>query len=72
MTDTARLKEKIEESGYRMRFIVEKLGISYQGFLNKMNNENEFKASEIQCLCDLLHLKAKEKEAIFFAKNVDK
>ena len=71
MTDTARLREKIEESGYRLGFIADKLGVSYQGFLNKLNNQTEFKASEIQCLCDLLHLKAREKEAIFFARKVD-
>jgi len=71
MTNVALLREKINESGFKLRFIATKLGITYQGFLNKCNNDSEFKASEIQILCKLLSLSLQDKEDIFFAQNVD-
>ena len=52
MTNTQLLRDKIEQSGYKLRFIAGKLGITYQGFLKKINNESEFKASEIQIMED--------------------
>lgn len=67
MTDTVLLRQKINESGYKLGFISEKLNISHQGFLNKINNIREFKASEIKTLSDLLNLTNDEQEAIFFA-----
>lgn len=66
MTNTALLRSKIDRSGYKLRFIASKLGISYQGFLNKMNNITEFKAAEIQALKELLHLSIDEVCQIFF------
>lgn len=71
MTDTKLLRNKIDESGYKLRFIAKKLGITYQGFLNKITNESEFKASEIQTLCELLNIDIQQKEVIFFTSNVD-
>lgn len=71
MTNTKMLKFKIEESGYKLGFISKKLGISYQAFLNKVQNKTEFKQNEIQKLCDLLDLTLKEKEEIFFNQNVE-
>lgn len=67
MTNTKLLREKIEQSGYKLRFIAEKIGITYQGFLNKINNRSEFRANEIQVLYDLLGLTEEERVAIFFA-----
>ena len=71
MTDTMLLRAKLEESGYRLKFIAKKLGITYAGLFKKINNETEFKASEIQKLANMLKLDLKEKEEIFFAKDVD-
>lgn len=67
MTDTELLREKIENSGYKLQFIAKSLGLTYQGLLNKINNQSEFRASEIQALYDLLGLTEKERVAIFFA-----
>lgn len=67
MTNTELLKRKIDESGYKLKYIASKLGITYYGFLKKVNNDTEFKASEIQALCDLLNISGEEKERIFFA-----
>lgn len=70
MTDTKLLRRKINDSGYKLTFIAKKLGITYQGFLNKTNNATEFKATEIQALCDLLKIDMQEKEKIFFESKV--
>ena len=66
MTNTNLLKKKIDESGYKLRFIASKLGITYQGFLKKIYNETEFKGSEMQILRELLNLMDSEFEQIFF------
>lgn len=73
MTDTERLKEIISNSGYKKIFIAKQLGISPFGLDKKITNASEFKASEIDTLCNLLQIKTlAEKERIFFAKQVDK
>lgn len=69
MTNTKTLWEEIDKCGYKLRFVAKKVGVSYQGFLNKARNKSEFKASEIQGLCDLLHLSAQQKEEIFFCNK---
>lgn len=69
MTDTELLREKIKQSGYKIQFIAKKLGISYQGLLNKINNKSEFRAKEIQVLHDLLNLTEDERVAIFFTRE---
>lgn len=66
MTNTELLREKIDQSGYKLRFIAAKTGLTYQGLLNKINNESEFRASEIQILTVLLGLDETERNAIFF------
>ena len=68
MTDTALLKEKVEESGLKSKFIYEKLGISKGSWYNKLKGRSPFKAYEIETLCTLLHISSlKEKRQIFFA-----
>jgi len=72
MTNSKKLNKKIEESGLKRGFIAEKLGISYHWLNQKINNVVAFKAYEIQILCELLNITdPAEKEAIFFAKNVE-
>ena len=68
MTNTAVLEQYIERSGYKKSFIAEQLGLTAYGFALKVNNKSEFKASEMTILCELLKIKARDKEAIFFAK----
>lgn len=68
MTDTELLRSKIEQSGYKLRFIAEKLGITYQGLLNKINNRSEFRAKEIQTLHTLLSLTEEDRVAIFLRR----
>ena len=68
MTNTTLLEEYIEKSGYKRVFIAEKLGITRYALALKIDNKSEFKASEIDILCELLNIDTKDRMAIFFAK----
>lgn len=68
MTDSTLLEKKIRDSGLFKRAIMNQLGIrSYSTLRAKIGNESEFTASEIDKLCDILHIDSGEREAIFFA-----
>ena len=72
MTNTALLKERIKDSGLKLIYIAQALGITRQQFSKKVNNQAAFNQYEIETLCKLLNIKSlRDKEAIFFAKNVD-
>ncbi len=72
MTDTAKLQEYIDKSGYKQVFIAEKIGLTSYGFARKRDNLGEFKPSEIDGLCELLHIDTlEERFAVFFAKKVE-
>lgn len=71
MTNTNLLEQYIDKSGYKKSFIAKQLGITAYGLWLKVNNENEFKASEIDILCALLNIDVSARMAIFFAKQVD-
>ena len=72
MTNSKLLREMIEKKGLKLKFIADKLGLSYYGLQLKIDNKNEFKASEVSALCDMLEISSlKKKEEIFFAKVVD-
>ncbi len=58
MTSTNLLKAKMAEKGYNQSQIAELLGITYQSFNRKLNNKVEFKASEINKLCEILDITA--------------
>lgn len=63
------LDAKIEESGLRISFIIEKLGISGTAFYKKKSGEIPFRAAEIYVLKDLLRLSDADVEAIFMFKG---
>ena len=72
MTNTTLLKELIAKSGLKLKYVADHLGLSADGFSKKVNNEQEFKVSEVEALCELLNIKDLElKERIFFAKEDD-
>lgn len=68
MTNTSLLEDYIKKSGYKKSFIAKQIGLTSYGFMLKVNNQSEFKASEMTSLCKLLKINARDKEAIFFAK----
>ena len=70
MTNTELLEKKIKESGKKISFLAEKVGLSYAGFRNCVTNKAEFKATHIEILCKELGITTlSEKESIFFAKR---
>lgn len=69
MTNTDLLEQKIKESGKKITYLAEKVGLSYAGFRNCVTNKAEFKATQIHILCDELGIDLKEMKRIFFAKN---
>jgi len=71
MVDTQELRQKINASGYKLAFLADQCGLTYQGFLNKIENRNAFKVSEAAKLKSLLGLNDAEFNQIFFADTVD-
>ena len=65
------LNDKITLSRIPITAIAEEIGLSRQSLYLKMKGERDFKASEINKLCDFLRLTDEEKMHIFFAKKVD-
>lgn len=72
MTDTKQLNQLIDESGIKRKFIADQLHLSPYGLSKKINNETEFKQSEIQAICEILKIGSlKKRQEIFFTKQVD-
>lgn len=65
------LNRVIMESGMKIAFVAKKVGITREGFYKKINNETEFKASEIITIQKLLNLSNEERDKIFFAQKVE-
>lgn len=74
MTDAKLLNEYISSSGLKISYICKEIGLSRQGFANKINNKKgcEFKVSEILSLCKLLNIPNRDLRTIFFSAGVDK
>lgn len=71
MTNTNMLEIALIKSKITKKELASSLGISIQTLYNKLNNEAEFKASEITKATEILNLNRTEREAIFFAKDVE-
>ena len=69
MTNGDMLRQKIKECGFKMVYVASQCGLTYNGFLKKLNNETEFKVSEMMTLRKMLNLSSKEADAIFFCKD---
>lgn len=70
MTDCKRLQEAIENSGYTIKFISKKLGITPQGFHKKRTGHSEFTIDEMLILCDILKITKSAREEIFLSEKV--
>ena len=72
MTNSAEVRARIDSLGLRYNYLAQQLGLTPYGLALKINNTNEFKISEVARLCELLNIKSlKERDRIFFAKNVE-
>lgn len=69
MTNSEMLSEAISESGITIIALSRKIGISREAFYKKLNNETEFKASEISALQKILNLSNKKRDDIFFVQK---
>lgn len=67
MTDTLKLRQRIKDSGFRLGYVAQVLGISQYTLQKKLDNDSEFKISEVDALAKLLGLSPAEKNALFFA-----
>lgn len=67
MTDTKLLAEAIGNSGYKIKYLAEKMEISRQVLSNKIHGRSEFRSDEIVKLSRLLNINIEERERIFFA-----
>lgn len=72
MINKSALKRKISKSGLKISFIAQELGISRAGLYKKMNNQSEFKLSEVEKISNVLNLQSNDKDTIFFSCLVDK
>ena len=61
------LYKVIENSGLKLTFIARALKLSREGFYKKLNNQTEFKASEIVKMQEILNLSNEQRDKIFFA-----
>lgn len=64
--DGAKLKEAISNSGIKLAYMSEQLGLSRSGLYKKINKDTEFTASEIQKVQDILRLSDEDRDDIFF------
>ena len=71
MLNTQLLDDRIKSSGFKVNFIVEKLGLSRNGFDKKRKGKTPFRVAEIYVLRDLLNLSNEEEQEIFFADKVE-
>jgi DNA-binding phage protein len=71
VTDSEALNKVIENSGLKLTFIARALKLSREGFYKKLNNQTEFKASEIVKMQEILNLSNEQRDKIFFANQVE-
>lgn len=67
MTNTELLSKLIKDSGLKLQFIAEKMGISRSSLNNKIQNRTEFRTGEIESLCSILGINTiEERHRVFF------
>lgn len=67
MTNSSALREWIKYRGYKLKSVAARLGITPCALQKKIDNESEFKASEIAVFVNDLGMSPKERDKIFFA-----
>lgn len=69
MTDTIALRSVIAESGLKYKALAEIMGLSPYTLQMKIDNESEFKASEIDALANALGMDMQQRDSIFFCRK---
>lgn len=65
MTDTKALRDRIQSSGLKDKFIAKTIDISAYSLQRKIDNDNEFLVGEVAAISQLLGLSLEDKDAIF-------
>lgn len=71
MVNTQLLDKKIEDSGLYLKFLIDQLGISRNGFDKKRKGKIPFRKAEIYVLRDLLKLSKEDEKSIFYTDEVE-
>ena len=71
MINTEKLMDAITDSGIKLGYIAEQMGLSRSGLYKKLNGKTEFKGSEISKLSEILGMTGERVNAIFFETKVD-
>lgn len=66
MVNTELLRHKIDESGLKIAFICDKLGITPQGFYKRLDSKSDWSFTQVMTLKSLLSLSEKDLDDIFF------
>lgn len=64
--NTQLLDKAIKDSGIKISFLCEKLGLSRNGFEKKRKGITPFRGSEIYVICDLCRISESDKCLIFY------
>ncbi len=67
MTNQELFIKKMTLCGYKVETLAKEIGLSRAGLYKKINNDHEFKASEIKKISTLFGLSPDEQDKIFFA-----
>ena len=67
MTDTKLLRDWLDEKGIKLKSIAARMGITPYSLQKKINNETEFKASEISVFTSEYGMSSEMRDLIFFA-----
>ena len=71
MTDFDALRKRIDDSGMTIVAICEKSGMLRETLYNRFKGIGDFTATEMVALSNVLNLSNEERDAIFFAKQVE-
>lgn len=65
MANTEMIRTLVKDRGLKYKYIASKLGITTTGLKKKIENEHEFKASEIVKMADILEVEPAVRDQIF-------
>ena len=71
MVELKRLKKEIDDSGMTMVSFAAKTGMIRATLYKRLSGQSEFTISEVESISDVLHLNVNQRNAIFFAKQVE-
>lgn len=66
MTNTALLRQRIKDSGLKLQYIADYIGISRVSLTMKIENASEFRQTEIKKLCEVLRIETAEEKTLIF------